>query len=380
MQRSLLLFENSIKTEATRKMYLYFLDNFKNFYHLKDYDSIITIGESQLQIMVEDYVMMLKKRIGANSMRTYMAGIQAFLETNDIELRWKKIHRLFPAKTKKTGGKMWTTEDIRVMLSSVRDLRQKALIHFLSASGVRRGAIPDLKLKHLKKMPNGCRSVLVYEDSLEEYTTFIHAEAVFWLEKYFKHRRADGEYVDENTPLFRKTYQLGIQKVIPLNGDLVMKSIWHAIRIAGLRTGQQKRNGRYDTQTDHGFRKRFNTILKTTDMINPLLAEKMMGHSIKSIPLDETYLTPSIEQLFAEYLKAIQELTIDGSMKKQFELDKVKKEKSELENINLVLKQTVKEKDAIAKKYRDDMITPETEKLILKKVEDFLKNKKSNSY
>ena len=78
--------------------------------------------------------MMLKKRIGPNSMRTYMAEIQAFFETNDIDLRWKKIHRLFPAKIKKTGGRMWKTQDIQVMLASVRDLRQKALIHFLAAS------------------------------------------------------------------------------------------------------------------------------------------------------------------------------------------------------------------------------------------------------
>jgi integrase len=51
----------------------------------------------------------------------------------------EKIHLLFPAKVKKTGGRMWTTEDIHVMLSSVRDLRQKALIHFLATTGVRRG-------------------------------------------------------------------------------------------------------------------------------------------------------------------------------------------------------------------------------------------------
>ena len=205
-------------------MYTYFLDNFKNYYKLKDYDSIVSITTPELQIMVEDYVMMLKQRIGANSMRTYMAGIQAFFETNDIELRWKKIHRLFPAKVKKTGGRMWTTEDIQVMLSSVRDLRQKALIHFLAASGVRRGAIPDLKIRHLQEMPLGCRSVLIYDGSLEEYTTFIHAEAVYWLEKYIEHRRKDGEYIDKNSPLFRKTYQLGIQKVIPINEDLILKS------------------------------------------------------------------------------------------------------------------------------------------------------------
>ena len=127
---------------------------------------------------------------------------------------------------------MWTTDDIRVKLSNVRDLRQKALIHFLAASGVRRGAIPEIKLRHLKDMPNGCKSVLVYDDSLEEYTTFIHAEAFSSLEKYIDRRRADGEHIDENSPLFRKTYQLGIQKVIPLKEDLVMKLIWHAIKIS----------------------------------------------------------------------------------------------------------------------------------------------------
>jgi len=87
VQRSLLLFENSLKTEATREKYLYYLGKFKDFYKLKDYDSMITIPLKQLQIMVEDYVMMLKKKVSPNSVNTYMAGIEAFFETNDVELR-----------------------------------------------------------------------------------------------------------------------------------------------------------------------------------------------------------------------------------------------------------------------------------------------------
>ncbi|MCH7647799.1 MAG: hypothetical protein IIA83_04240 [Thaumarchaeota archaeon] len=63
MQRSLLLFENSLKTEATREKYLYYLGRFKDFYKLKDYDSMLTIPIKQLQIMLEDYVMMLKKKV-----------------------------------------------------------------------------------------------------------------------------------------------------------------------------------------------------------------------------------------------------------------------------------------------------------------------------
>ncbi len=57
MQRSILLFENSIKSAATRKTYLYHLDNFLKFYHIKDYDSLAGIDVEKAQIMVEDYIM-----------------------------------------------------------------------------------------------------------------------------------------------------------------------------------------------------------------------------------------------------------------------------------------------------------------------------------
>jgi len=291
---------------------------------------MITIPLKQLQIMVEDYVMMLKKKVSPNSVNTYMAGIEAFFETNDIELRWKKIRRLFPAKVKKTGGKMWTTEEIDLMLKSTRDLRQKALIHFLAASGVRRGAISELKLKHLSKIED-CYAISVYEDSLEEYTTFIHQEAAFWLDKYLEKRKNDGEYLDKNSPLFRKSYQIGIQKAKPMNDELVLRSIWYVINKSGLRAGQEKKSGRYETQTNHGFRKRWTTIIENVEGVKVILAEKMMGHSIKSIPMAEIYNLPTTEMLFEEYKKAIPELTIDGSARKQAELNKEREKRTEIE-------------------------------------------------
>jgi len=332
MQRSLLLFENSLKTEKTRERYLYYLKKFKDFYKLKDYDSMLTIEQKQLQIMVEDYVMMLKKRISPNTVNTYMAGIQAFFETNDIELRWKKIRRLYPAKVKKTGGKMWTTEEIDLMLKSTRDIRQKALIHFLAASGVRRGAIPELKLKHLSKIED-CYSISVYEGSLEEYTTFIHSEAAFWLDKYLEKRKNDGEYLDKNSPLFRKSYQLGIQKALPVNDELILRSIWYVIKKSGLRAGQEKRSGRYETQTDHGFRNRWTTIVENIDGVKIILAEKMIGHSVKSVPMAEIYNLPTTEILFKEYKKAIPELIIDNSVRKQAELDQLKQKQVNQEQL-----------------------------------------------
>jgi len=77
------------------------------------------------------------------------------------------------------------------------------------------------------------------------------------------------------------------------------------------------------------------------------------------------------------YEKFEVDLIIDDSTRKQLELDKVKEEKSDLEKANIILEQVVKEKDELAKKYRDDMIFPTTNKLIIKTVEDFLKKQKT---
>jgi len=55
----------------------------------------------------------LKKRVNPNSVPTYLYAIQAFLEAGDIDLKWKKIRRLYPAKVKLSGAKAYTTNQIQ---------------------------------------------------------------------------------------------------------------------------------------------------------------------------------------------------------------------------------------------------------------------------
>ena len=136
MQRSYLLFKHSIKSKETIKQYTYYLNKFIEFYKIKDYDALISIPQNHLQIMVEDYVMDLKNRVSPNTVPTPMNAIQIFFESNDIELKWKKIRRLYPAKIKVSGERGWTTNEIQKMLQTTTNLRNKALIHFLASSGV----------------------------------------------------------------------------------------------------------------------------------------------------------------------------------------------------------------------------------------------------
>lgn len=329
-QRSLLLFENSIKSEATREKYLYYLSKFKDFYKLRDYDSILQIPTEKLQEMVEDYVMDLKKRVNPNTIPTPMYAIQSFLEANDVELKWKKIKKLYPAKVKKSGGKAWTTKDIQKMLGQTSELRTKSLVHLLAASGIRIGGAAELELKHLTKMPEDCYAILIYEDSTEEYTTFLTPEASKALDEYLDRRRRDGEYLGPNSPVFRVKYRIGIEKVRPMSQKAMEAVFSKLIHKAGLRTN--KKGYRYDRQADHGFRKRWNTIMKTTEGVKISLAEKMFGHSF-TIPLDETYLDPTLEKLFENYKKAIPELTIDEAERLRIKNEKLVKEKSEVKKL-----------------------------------------------
>jgi site-specific recombinase XerD len=144
MQRSLLIFENSLKSEGTRRMYIYHLNRFMKFFEIKSYDDLTNSESSQLQIMVEDYIMHLNKQISPNSLNVPISAIKSFLDCNDIELRWQKIERLVPAKVKRSGAEEWLTEEVDTMLKNTSLLRTKTLLHFLASSGIRVGAFEGM--------------------------------------------------------------------------------------------------------------------------------------------------------------------------------------------------------------------------------------------
>jgi len=106
-----------------------------------------------------------------------------------------------------------------------------------------------------------------------------------------------------------------------------------------------KKRGIYPIQACHRFRKRFDTILKSNPNVNINLAEKLMGHST-TIPLDNVYFKPTIEQLFDEYQKVISELMIEDKFRllKQIEKKDVKINKlNQKDNEIDMLKHTILE-------------------------------------
>ena len=155
--RALLIFENSIKSEETRKIYNYCLKKFVEYYKLKNIESILEIPDDKLQIMLEDYLFYLKKRLSPRSVKLPFAAIELLCLVNDkLGINFKKIRKMFPATEQLTGKKAWATKDIQKMLASTTELRTKALIHLLASTGCRIGAVSDLKISNIMDMPQGC--------------------------------------------------------------------------------------------------------------------------------------------------------------------------------------------------------------------------------
>ena len=111
--------------------------------------------------------------------------------------------------------------------------------------------------------------------------------------------------------------------------ESIANMIKRILRISNLRG--IKTDSRYEVQQNHGFRKRFNTILKMNRNISPAVTEKLMGHKIN---LDGVYFVPEIDDLFTEFRKAIPELTVDVAKKQEMKITQLEQEKQELEAKN----------------------------------------------
>ena len=146
IQRSILLFEDGVKSPKTLISYRDHLNRFLKFVKIKDFDSLALMSSEQLQGLIVDYIRHLKKTVSPNSVSTMITGVRHFFVMNQVLLNWDYIQKLYPAKIKSQGYKSWSTSDIQKMLQATKSLRNKAVIHFMASTGCRLGAFDELNI------------------------------------------------------------------------------------------------------------------------------------------------------------------------------------------------------------------------------------------
>jgi len=359
--RQILTLEESNLADATKKEYGYRLKQFFRDSTITSYDELLKVPNEELENTLVDYCKFILHKVregqlSPNTVPKMFKPIKFVLGMNyrENDVRWRPIESLFPPEERRSGFRAWTTEQIQEMIdkcSGANISRNKALIHFMSSIGGRIGIHEhQLLMKHLIPMSSNdtqnmdCYAVLLYaesDESAEEkdyrdsskdvvsgdsYWVFLTPEATKWLKRYHGERQRCGEMLVDDTPIFRNAFSAlrPYAKIQQLSKQAVFNIFERVIRSTSIKRSQKGR--RYDTQLLHGFRKRFNTIMKLENSVNSNIAEKIMGHKNG---LDGVYFVPTREQCFTEFLKAIPFLTISNDDRMQLENKKLKQKNTE---------------------------------------------------
>ena len=291
----------------------------------KDYESLLVLSDSELQILLEDYMMYCRKRYAVSSIRTIFASIEKFLFVNDRTVNKKKLMMFLPEKLKTTQRAI-TTEEIRLLLKHCGSKRNSGIIHVFSATGCRPEALADLKIKNISEMPEGYTSIIFYAGTNNELQHFYHPEVTSAVNDYLDSRKQEGEKLEPESYLFRqKRWLKDSESQLTVSG--IESIIENLMKHAGIKRIKQNEK-RYDLPVCNGFRNRFNTILKRNSDISYPIAEKFLDHKLRMEP---SYLFPTKQELFDEYKKAVPELMVSEEARLKLESENKQKHIEKLE-------------------------------------------------
>jgi integrase len=148
-------------------------------------------------------------------------------------------------------------------------------------------------------------AIVVYARTKDSYITFITSEAFEYVQNWLEKRKNKGETITNESLVFPRT-----------SNDY---SVYFSMLHRRINLSEKITNQRRKIKAVHGLRKRFDTILKSKNDVNPNLAERLMGHSV-SIALDNAYFRPSEQSLFETYQKIIPDLIMSDRYQLKNEL------------------------------------------------------------
>jgi len=321
--RCLMKFEESCKSERTFRDYKNNLDYFLKFSH-RDYDSLLLLPQVQLEGLLQDFCIFLKRRsenneISPNSVPVFLNGVFKFLRVNRKKFDKDLITEMYPRRNKLGGELAITTEQCKIMLESIGKKRDKALIHFYCATGARPEAVCELQLKHVELYRDGFFKIVLYAGDMSEMFTFLNPEASKALTEYFEWRKSKGEVLTGDSPVFRSnSYLASVTKPKPMTMSVmesIMFRLWRYSGIKRVKTGK-----RFDLASTTCFRKRFDTILEFNHEVSMGATQYLMNHD--GYMSGKHYRRPTVEQVFQAYEKASSQLMISDELRLRLELEK----------------------------------------------------------
>jgi integrase len=267
-----------------------------------------------------------------------MAAIKHACEMNDVMLNWKKLKKF--TKSEKTANEIngkdrgYTHEEIQKILE-FSDQRLKTAFLVLASTGIRIGALQSIRIGDLERI-NDLYKIIVYRGNNEEYFTFTTPECTREIDAYLHFRKRRGENITQDSYLLIKKFGLKTKvKGKPFKGRALWAILEDCISNSGLREIDHINPfKRKQIPIFHGFRKFFTTQIINA-RINPEIREMLLGHKIG---LASCYYRPTQEEMYQEYQKAFDNLTINEENRLRNKVRVLEVEKSRLDQLELTIK------------------------------------------
>lgn len=273
------------------------------------------------QQIIKFIIDMKQQNKSHSAIQNYTNAILAFYKINDVVLNTTKISKFMPEDKRVKKDRAYEHQEISKLLEIAED-RFKVIILLMASSGIRVGSIPALKLRNLD---DNKTKLTVYDGTREEYFTFITPECKKAIDNYIDMRARYGEKINDDSYLIREQFNTRLKgaaprpiKTITILTKLIEMSVRCGIRNQGIRV-----------PIAHGFRKFFTTQL-INSKLNPEIREMLLGHKIG---LASAYYRPTEQEMYNEYMKAVNLLTINEENRLKIKVQLLEGEKNEITSL-----------------------------------------------
>ena len=306
---------------------------------------------------------MVKRGASTASIRLTLSAIRKFFVENRQENRvnWSWLKSRIPRSNGKVKDRDYTKDEL-VKMWEQSDVRKKAILSLLM-TGIRKGAIPDLRIGSLAKITEyrdkegklhklegyHIYRLTVYEGDSAEYQTFLTPAGAKAIDRYIDARAIAGEKVTLNSPLIRDAFDsinAGDPRPVTLAAlDMLLTRLSRSV---GIRPKEKegKRQERHDIMLFHGIRKYVNHALVNAGC-NVIAKELLIGHAAPG--LEGSYLRPTEQELLAEFVKAVPALSLSQEAELREQVDRLRVEAADIDVLKegyLELKEANKRQEA----------------------------------
>jgi hypothetical protein len=351
-------FVYALKAKETKRQYPHRLDKFLTFLGLEGTIAqkcakLYEIGKdvNQLYTCLIKFINFGKERIESNEISegtlcNYIKAIKLFCSMNDIVLNWKKIGKGLPMEKHNADDRIPTNEELKRLLQHA-DRRIKPIVLTMISSGIRVGSWDYLQWKHVIPIETGnhikAAKLMIKNTKIKNrtYYSFLTPEAYNSLKDWMIFRKLHGEEISGESWIMRDTWQkidrnhgnrIGLAKYPKkMNSISIRNMVYEAWKVQGIREKLPMGKKRHEFKSTHAFRKIFETRCQMAKM-NHNNIKILMDHSLGE---SQNYHRPTEDEIFNDYINAIDLLTINEENRLREKVEKLEVEKSRIDLLAL---------------------------------------------